>query len=175
MKDADFRSFIKSERQKLIYYVRSLLQETAEMDAEDLVHDVLLKILEKTDLNAPLEYMAAYVYRSLKNRVIDYFRTRKSTLSLDGDQDGESGRLIDLLYDLRPNALALLQTGQGKEELFTALERLSEMEKEVIIAHELEGIPFKELAQTWEVPQNTLLSHKSRAMKKLRNHFLGHL
>ena len=142
------------------------------MDAEDVIHDVLLKILEKTYLNALLEYMAAYIYRSLKNRVIDYIRTRKSTLSLDGGQDNESGRLIDLLHDLRPNALALLQSREGKEELFAALEGLSEMEEEVIIAHKLEGVPFKELSQIWEIPQNTLLSHKARAMNKLRKHFL---
>ena len=46
------------------------------------------------------------------------------------------------------------------------------MEEEVIIAHKLEGVPFKELSQIWEIPQNTLLSHKARAMNKLRKHFL---
>ena len=171
MKDPDFRSFTKSERQRFIHFVGFLMRETADMDAEDVVQDVLLSLLEKTDLTEPLEDMAAYVYRSLKNRVIDYFRSRKSKLSLDSGPDEESGKLIDLLHDLKPNALELLQTEQGREELFEALERLSEMEKQVIIAHELEGIPFKEIAQMWEVPLNTLLSHKSRAMKKLKEHF----
>lgn len=49
MTDPDLRSFIKNERQRLVYYVRSLLTETTEMDAEDVVHDVLTKILEKAD------------------------------------------------------------------------------------------------------------------------------
>ncbi len=171
MKDPDFRSFIKSERQRFIYFVRSLLKETADMDAEDVVQDVLLSLLEKTDVTEPLENMAAYVYRSLKNRVIDYIRTRKSNLSLDSGPDEESGKFIELLCDLKPNALEELQTEQGREELFEALEQLSDIEKQVIISHELEGIPFKELAQIWEVPLNTLLSHKSRAMKKLKEHY----
>ena len=171
MKDPDFRSFTRSERQRFIHFVGSLMKETGDMDAEDVVQDVLLSLLEKTDLTEPLENMAAYVYRSLRNRVIDYFRTRKSNLSLDSGPDEEGGKLIELLHDFRPNALEVLQTEQGREELFEALERLSEMEKQVIIAHELEGIPFKEIAQMWEVPLNTLLSHKSRAMKKLKEHF----
>ncbi len=171
--DPDFGSFIKSERQRFIRYVRSLLRETADMDAEDVVHDVLVKILEKADSTPPLENLGAYVYRSLKNRVIDYMRTRKSNLSLDGDRDAESAKLIDLLYDLKPNAMEVLQTEEGKKELFEALEALSQMERDVIIAHEFEGIPFKELSQVWEVPQNTLLSHKSRAIKKLKKHFLN--
>ena len=171
MTDPNLRSFIKSERQRLVYYVRSLLTETADMDAEDVVHDVLAKILERADPTTPLENLAAYVYRSLKNRVIDYIRTKKPTLSLDGAPDGESGQLVALLHDLAPNALEALQTQEGKEGLFEALEGLRDMEKEVIIAHEFEGIPFKQLSHMWNVPQNTLLSHKSRAMKKLRKHF----
>ena len=173
MKDGDFRSFIENERQKCIHYVRSLLTETAEMDAEDVVHDVLAKILEKADRAPSLDHLAAYVYRSLKNRVIDYIRTRKSTLSYDAEIESEnkSGKLSELLFDLKPNALEVLQTDEGKQKLFEALDTLGDMEKEVIIAHELEGIPFKELSKKWNIPQNTLLSHKSRAMKKLKQHF----
>ena len=170
MKDGYVRSFIADERQKLIRYVRSLLRETAEMDAEDVVHDVLVSILERTDRPAP-DYLAAYIYRSLKNRVIDQMRTRKPALSLDSESDG-GGKLVELLQDRNPNALEILQTQEGKEELFEALEGLSEMEREVVIAHEFEGVPFKELSEIWNVPQNTLLSHKSRARKKLRKHFL---
>lgn len=170
MKDGYVRSFIADERQELIRYVRSLLRETAEMDAEDVVHDVLVSILERADRPAP-DYLAAYIYRSLKNRVIDRIRTRKPALSLDSESD-VGGKLIDLLHDRNPNALEILQTQEGKEELFEALEGLSEMEREVVIAHEFEGVPFKELSEIWNVPQNTLLSHKSRAMKKLRKHFL---
>ncbi len=171
MKDLYVRSFVESERQRFIYYVRSLLKGTAEMDAEDVVHDVLIKILERADLPAP-DFLAAYIYRSLRNRVIDYVRTRKPALSLDAESDEGGGKLIDLLQDLKPNVLEVLQTQEGKEKLFEALEALSEMERTVIIAHELEGIPFKELSHMWNVPLNTLLSHKSRAMKKLKKHFL---
>ena len=170
MKDRDVRSFIASERLRFVNYARSLVRGTADMDAEDIVHDVLIKILDRADLPAP-EQLAAYIYRSLRNRVIDKLRTRKPTVSLDAENDEGNGRFIDLLRDGRPDALEILQAQEGREELFEALEGLAEMEKEVIIAHEFEGIPFKELAESWGVPQNTLLSHKSRAMKKLKQHF----
>lgn len=164
-------SFVKSERQRFVHYVRSLLRETADMDAEDVVQDVLLRMLERADTSDTLENMAAYIYRSLRNRVIDYRRTQRPKLSLDYGSSENGERLIDLLQDQKPNTLELLQTQQGKQELFEALECLSGMEKQVIIAHELEGVPFRELAIAWEVPQNTLISHKSRAMKKLKNYF----
>ena len=172
MKDRDVRSIITSERRRFVQYVRSLVKETADIDAEDIVHDVFISILERSDLPAP-DYLAAYIFRSLKNRVIDHGRMRKPTTSLDAESGDSGGKLIDLLKDVRPNALEVLQTREGKEELFGALEELNDMEKEVIIAHELEGVPFKELSATWNVPLNTLLSHKSRAMKKLKKRFLN--
>jgi RNA polymerase sigma factor (sigma-70 family) len=172
MKDRDVRSIIAGERRRFVQYVRSLVKETAGIDAEDVVHDVLISVLERPDPPAP-DYLVAYIFRSLKNRVIDHGRIRKPTMSLDAESDASGGKLIDLLKDVRPNALEVLQTQEGKEELFEALEELSGMEKEVIIAHELEGVPFKELSTTWNVPVNTLLSHKSRAMKKLKKRFLN--
>lgn len=172
MKDADFRTFIKTERHKLVRYVRSMLRESADMDAEDIVHDVLARILEKADLTASLEHLAAYVYRALRNRVIDAARTRKATLSLDASMDENGLRLLDLLADIKPEVLQTLQTKEGEAELFEALETLSEIERRVIIAHEFEGTSFKVLAGMWQIPQNTLLSHKSRAMQKLKRHFV---
>jgi RNA polymerase sigma-70 factor (ECF subfamily) len=176
MKDSDFRSFFEDERHRLINYVRSMLSGRADMDAEDLVHDVLVRLLEKADSTTPVENVAAYVYRSLRNRVIDRARTSRPTVSLDNTIAGEDGdeggeRFVDLLHDVSPNALEMLQTEQGKQALFEALDTLSDIEREVVIAHEFEGIPFKVLAETMSLPQNTLLSHKARALKKLSKHF----
>jgi RNA polymerase sigma-70 factor (ECF subfamily) len=171
MKDADFRSFIKGERQRLIHYVRSLLRDTAEMDAEDVVHDVLVKMLERPG-SAPLDNVTGYVYRAVKNRVIDFVRTRKPMVSLNDDPD-EGQALIDLLQDLNPNAFELLQTQEGEQALFEALNKLTDIERRVVIAHEFEGTSFRELSINLGMPKNTLLSHKARAMSKLKEHFLS--
>ncbi len=172
MKDADFRAFIQGERQRLIHYVRSLLRETAEMDAEDVVHDVLVKILE-TPNSASLENVAGYVYRAVKNRVIDFVRTRKPMVSLHGESSEDGPDLIDLLADMNPSAMELLQTAQGEQAVFAALSTLSDIERHVVIAQTFEGISFRELSSSLHIPQNTLLSHKARAMKKLKEHFLN--
>ena len=167
MTEKDVFSFIVRERRKLVGYVRSLVRDTADMDAEDVVQDVLVRFLERTDFATP-ENLAAYIYRSLKNRVIDNMRTRKATMSLDAEIENGGMRLVDLLQDRSTNALEVLQTREGRDELFNALSTLNEMERDVVIAHELEGVPFAELAEMWNIPLNTLLSHKSRAMRKLK-------
>lgn len=171
MKDQAFLSFIQRERQRLINYVKSLLIETSELDAEDIVHDVLVKLIERPNSTASLDNVAAYVYRSLRNRVIDRARTRRPTVSIDEDND--VGSLGEALADVAPNAPELLQTHQGRQKLFEALATLSDIERNVVIAHEFEGTTFREMAEMWDVPQNTLLSHKSRALKKLRRRFMN--
>ena len=90
MKDDDVRTLIDKERERFVRYVRSLVRETAQMDAEDIVHDVLISILERADLTRP-DFLLAYVFRSLRNRVIDYARTRKPMISLDAETNGGTG------------------------------------------------------------------------------------
>lgn len=168
MTDPDFRSFLMSERKKFVHYVRSLVKETAELEAEDIVHDVLIKMLERADLIAPMEFSPAYIYRSLRNRVIDTMRTTRELVSLDAEPPDGGPRLIDLIEDDGPGALEMLQTQEGRAALFEALGTLGIMERKVIIAHEFEGIPYKDLSDDLGVPVNTLLSHKRRGMKKLQ-------
>ena len=55
------------------------------------------------------------------------------------------------------------------EYLNKALEQLKPSERAIWIATEIEGIPFQELAESWEEPMGTLLSRKFRAEKKILN------
>lgn len=171
MKERDVWVFIREERNKLVSYVGSLLGGPERVDAEDVVHDVLISILERSD-RLSAEYLTAYVYRALKNRVIDRARTRKPNVSLE-TEDEDSMKLSEILQGLSPNPLDALRSQEKREQLFEALERLSEIERNVVISHEFEGRSFKDLSQSWGIAQNTLLSHKSRAMKKLKRHFVG--
>ena len=170
MKGSDVRSFVVSERQRLVRYAQSLVRNRTEMDAEDIVHDVLIKVLERADRMAP-ENLAAYVFRSVRNRVIDNVRGQRPAVELDAPAPDRHEGLVDLLRDQRPDALEALQTDEGKRQLFIALDGLSEIERDVVVAHEFEGTSFREMSDKWDVPINTLLSHKSRAMKKLKKHF----
>ncbi len=162
-------AFIREERSALVGYVRALIGDAADRDGEDIVQDVMTGILEQADPLLPLRSVSAYVYQSIRNRVVDAFRSRRKTIPLDGG-DGEDVELSlsETLHDARFDTGAEVANGELRELLVAAMDRLSEGEREIVIATELEGFTFRELSELWEVPLGTLLAQKSRALAKLK-------
>jgi RNA polymerase sigma factor (sigma-70 family) len=172
MEHEQLGTLIRREYRRMVNYIRARVHSVSEMDAEDFVQDVLVSVLERADPALPLENLAAYVYRSLRNRVIDFFRTRKPNVTLEGRPGEEEEGLKAVLKDVNPDSLARLGAQEMEAALYRALQSLKPMEQDVIMAHALEGASFKELSEAWEVPVNTLLSHKARGMARLKEYFL---
>ena len=165
--------FFRSEYGRLVGYVRRMIDDVAERDGEDIVQDVMLNAFNLADLNAPIENVSAYLYQSLRNRVVDYLRKRKSgTVSLEELVLEESDlKLGDLLYDADNNPVVEFERREMLHFLFEAIDTLNEAQRAVLIETEFEGRTFKELAKEWGVPVGTLLARKSRALAKIRKKF----
>ncbi|MEJ2100928.1 MAG: sigma-70 family RNA polymerase sigma factor [Desulfobacterales bacterium] len=165
--------FFRSEYDRLVGYVRRMIDDAAERDGEDIVQDVMLNAFNLADLNAPIENVSAYLYQSVRNRVVDYLRKRKSgTVSLEELVLEESDlKLGDLLYDADNNPVVEFERREMLHFLFEAIDALNEEQRVVLIETEFEGRTFKELAKEWGVPVGTLLARKSRALAKIRKIF----
>ena len=158
---------IKSEYSRMVGFVRSRLSDSGEHEAEDVVQDVLTSVVERLNVAAPLEDLTAYLYRGLRNRIVDMFRSNRNMVSLD-ESAGEDVTIKDLLKDLTNDPEQHLTAKEAAHQLYSAMDRLSDDEQEVIVAVEIEGYTFAELAEMWESSINTLLSRKTRGMKKLK-------
>jgi len=160
--------FFRREGRRLVSFVRGRIEDSAELEAEDLVQDVFAALFERADPLAEVENLSAYVWRSLRNRVIDALRKRRPTVSLDqplGDEDGLV--LADILAADEPDALEELLAAEELSALVEGLDALDPRERELIRQTEFEGRTFRELSEEWQVPIGTLLSRKSRAIRKL--------
>ena len=149
-------------------YVRGMLGGMAEIDEEDIVQDVMLNVWSAADVTLPIGRLSSYVYQSLKNRVIDAARSRKPDLSFDAPAGDGDGTLHDLLADVRYDAAEDAERERMTDALFDALDRLKSAEREVVVLTEFEGKSFAECASIFGEPVGTLLSRKSRALKKVR-------
>ena len=162
-------AFLAQEHKRLIRYVRRSIDDAADRDGEDIVQDVILNIFTRADLTIPIENLSSYVYQSLRNRIIDYLRKRRDTVSLeDAAFEDRELTLSDILPDPRYDRMNEDVRLEIRQRLFEALERVSEEQRAIIIATEFEGRTFQELAEEWDVPMGTLLARKSRALQKIR-------
>ncbi|MFM0645998.1 sigma-70 family RNA polymerase sigma factor [Paraburkholderia bryophila] len=169
-RDSDITATVVRERMKLGNFIRRRVRDPGE--AEDILQDVFYEFVQAYRLPAPIEQASAWLFRAARNRIIDRFRKKKeqplSELIDDGDEADYEYRLDLALpaHDAGPEALyaraALLETLQD------ALDDLPPNQRDVFIAHELEGRAFKELAAETGVAINTLLARKRYAVLHLR-------
>ncbi len=165
-KKATISEFFKKEYNNLKNYVSSRMNDYQDVDSEDIIQDVMYNIVNKADFTIPLDNLAAYIYRSLKNRIIDLFRKKKvQKLSLDASINNEDYSLHDLLYDEKIDIYDEIV----KKEIFELINSLDDNSKNILIATEFEGRKIKDISEELNVPMGTLLSRKSRAIDKIKD------
>jgi RNA polymerase sigma factor (sigma-70 family) len=131
-------------------------------DADDILQDVFHRLVEANRLLMPIDHVTAWLFRVARNRIIDFFRTRKV----------DTGEDLRPLEDLLPSPDAGPDAVYARhvllDELTIAIDELPREQREVFIAHELDGRSFKEIARETGVNVNTLLSRKRYAVLRLR-------
>jgi RNA polymerase sigma factor (sigma-70 family) len=161
--------FFSAERNRLVSYVRRLIDDTAERDGEDIVQDVALSLFDRADVLMPIEAVSAYVYQSLRHRVIDHLRRRRDIVSLDQPLDDEGGSsLLDQLSGALPDVEEEATRFELRRKIYEAIEGLPDQQKAIVIETELNGRSFRDLSGEWGIPVGTLLARKSRALARVR-------
>ncbi len=166
---------IRQERGRLGRFIRSRVDDAGE--AEDLLQDVLIDLVDAWRLPEPIEQAGAWLMRVARNRIVDRFRSRRSqpeTVSLDDagpdTDDGDATRswLAEVLPSPEDGPEAVYERKRRLERIAIALAELPEPQRAVFIAHEIDGRSFQALADESGEPLNTLLSRKRYAVLALR-------
>lgn len=167
--DRRITDVVGQEQSKLRRFIRRRVPDPG--DAEDILQDVFYELVEANRLLMPIEHLTGWLYRVARNRIIDLFRKKKPEAFSDNqrlDDDGEALNLDDLLPSPDAGPEAIYARNMLLDELELALDELPEEQREVFVAHEIEGLSFKEIAAETGVGINTLLSRKRYAVLHLR-------
>lgn len=174
MADPDRRiaDLFARERSRLTGFIRRQVSETA--DVEDIVQDVFSELVEATRLVTPIEHLGGWLFGVARHRIADLFRSRRrhaervpgGEAASDEDETGRS--LAELIPALADGPEAAYARRVMLEAMDDALAELPAAQREVFIAHELEGRSFKALAAETGLGVNTLLSQKHYAVRHLR-------
>jgi RNA polymerase sigma factor (sigma-70 family) len=160
---------VTRERRRLLHFIRRRVPDPR--DAEDILQDVFYRLVETNRLLMPIDHVTGWLFQVARNRITDFFR--KKTPEPFGDASVEDGdevlRLEELLPSPEAGPDAVYARGLLLEELDLALDELPDEQRDVFVAHELEGRSFKELSAETGVSVNTLLSRKRYAVMHLRD------
>jgi|SRR5215831_13255045 len=166
-RDRRVSEVVRRERSRLFEFIRRRVSDP--LDAEDVLQDVFYELAEANRLLMPIEHVTAWLFRVARNRITDLFRRKKPERL--GETTNDEGERLGL-QQLLPSGVAGPEEQLAREvlldELELALDELPVEQREVFVAHELEGRSFKEIAAVTGVNLNTLLSRKRYAVLHLR-------
>jgi len=169
--DRQITEAVEREQSQLRAFIRRRVPDQS--DAEDILQEVFYELVEAYRRMKPIEQVGAWLFRVARNRITDLFRKKKPGISTDdpiavGEEDSDVLTLQDLLPAPQSGPEAAYARSLLLDELDEALEELPEEQREVFVAHELEGLSFKQLAAETGLSVNTLLSRKHYAVLHLR-------
>ncbi|RKP53435.1 sigma-70 family RNA polymerase sigma factor [Pararobbsia silviterrae] len=170
-RDREIDATVVRERGRLRDFIRRRVGDAG--DAEDILQDVFQEFVQAYRLPEPIEQVSAWLFRVARNRIIDRFRKRREQPLADIERealdDPDQAYRLDLElpshYDGPEAAYARRVL---IDALWDALDELPANQREIFIAHELDGKSFKTLARETGVGINTLLARKRYAVLHLR-------
>src|SRR5262252_769071 len=133
MTDQDRRisEIVAEQRARLRNFIRRRVADP--IDAEDILQDVFHRLVEANRLLMPIDHVTGWLFRVARNRIIDFFRTRKV------DTGEDLSPLEDLLPSPDAGPDAIYARSVLLDELTVAIDELPPEQREVFIAHALEG------------------------------------
>ena len=127
-------------------------------DAEDVCSEVFEKVLRGLNTyDESKSSISTWIYRIAHNAVLDHIRTRHPTEELDDGLVSE-----ELIDD------ALLR-GESLTALAAALERLEDVEHDVIVLRYYEGYTRQEVSERMGIPYHTIVRRERSALSQLKS------
>ncbi|HEX9457462.1 MAG TPA: sigma-70 family RNA polymerase sigma factor, partial [Candidatus Acidoferrum sp.] len=146
-RDRQISEIIAEERSRLRNFIRRRVPDPR--DAEDILQEVFYELVEANRLLMPIQHVTGWLFRVARNRITDLFRKKKPESFSDAavaDEGDEVLQLEDLLPSPDAGPEALYARNVLLDALELAIDELPEEQREVFVAHELEGRSFKEMA-----------------------------
>jgi RNA polymerase sigma factor (sigma-70 family) len=156
---------INTYSKRLMGFIRKRV--SSEADAEDILQDVFYQFIGNT---TPIEQLTSWLFTVTRNKITDKQRKKKPELLEDlysSDSD-EGFEWSDLFFDDKNNPESEYMRSLFWDALYTALNELPAPQRDAFVLNEIEGIPFKEIAEQTGDTINTLISRKRYAVLHLR-------
>jgi len=159
---APLEAALERQRSRLFDFIRRRIDDVGE--AEDVVQEVLLTATGT--IREPIDNLTAWLFTVARNKVTDWYRKRRTARPPQADR--WSAAPDEGPADPAPGPERAYWRAEFWSELADALDELPAAQRDVFVAHELEGLSFREISEKTGESINTLLSRKHYAVLFLR-------
>lgn len=161
---------VKKYKERLRGFIRKRVRSAD--DTEDILQEVFYQLAEAERLMKPIDQVTSWLYTVARNRITDSYRKKKPEylpeLLSDEEEETFMGDLSQVLFDNGSTPETEYLRTMVWEELDKALQELPPEQRQVFEMNELDGIPFKDIAEITGEPVSTLISRKRYAVLHLR-------
>jgi RNA polymerase sigma factor (sigma-70 family) len=155
----------KQYGKRLFGFIRGRVR--TDEDAEDILQDVWYQLSRVIDAE-PIRELSAWLFRVARNRITDSYRKKKTESLPEKDYNKNDEFMEETLMEDSADVQIAMMYEAFWEELFIALDRLPEKQKEVFIKNEIEEMSFEEISKQTGENIKTLISRKRYAVQFLR-------
>jgi len=165
--DGDIDSFNELYRRHKTPLYRFMLSScTPEATAAELYQDVWARVVNGRHGYTNTAPFAAWLYRIARNRIVDSYRSSKSSPLSASVQLDEDSHVTQLQTPLQPDELTELS--KREDALSSALATLPENQREVVLLRHIAGFNLQEIAELVDENSETVKSRLRYAFTKLR-------
>jgi RNA polymerase sigma-70 factor (ECF subfamily) len=153
------REFFEIFHPKLVRFAAMYISSTSM--ANDLVADVFLKLFRNKSKLEDIKDIQYYLYRSVKNQCISYYKKRKEEISIEDIEDtGYTYEIVNPESEFLTNELS----GRIEDVINNFPPKRKIIYKMVVI----DGLKYKEAAEILDLSVKTIENHLALAVKTLR-------
>lgn len=139
---------------KTAYYILN-----NEQDAHDAAQEALIRIYTKIGSYEEKAQFKTWVQRIVTNICIDKFRRAKPTVSIEEHE---------MVFQGRQNVEHEVLSGYLAEDIQQAINQLPEHHRSVVVLRYLQDFSYNEIAESMNLPLNTVKSYLYRARQQLQ-------
>lgn len=160
-----FEELVYRYKNSLFQYIYGMVKETGA--AEDLFQEVFVAFFKQKERFEVQGKFKSWLFLAARNRVFNFFRDTKQTVSLDQTDEDGNAFLQDILPQQEASVLEELSFRELEKSVAAAAEQLPPRQREMIYLRQF--MSFQEIADTVGRPLGTVLADCHRAVKKMRS------
>lgn len=157
----EFEAAVMEHKDRVHSYARGILRDPE--DAKDVAQECLIRLWRHREQIEPGTRCRSWLLRSAHNLCIDRLRRRSSRPEAVRDEDAADPT------DTRPGPERLTSSAEVAGRLERALLELDHRDRAIVLLREVEGLPYEDIAELFDLKLGTLKATLHRAREKLRH------